>query len=666
MDALFLVAYVVLPLVALWRSRSIAWTVIMTVASVSILGAVVGFVIDHVMLWTRVQLQLVLLLALLVPALLAFVRRPSQLSPRRHQVVAVLVPVGALTAFFAVMTTWWTEGPAYLNPVSFLMGHSLAEDNAKWLDFTSVMAAGVPMEQFVPMGGPLQLFLVFVGTLMGVVSAVTLGGYNEVMVAANTVVYAQFMMVVIAPFALVPLVEARMRRPVTEGVVSGKRVRLPWPLVWLGALVFVLTNLMLTAYGHLTLQFTILVCSLWVTTFLTWVRVPRALLLTSMAVAAGMTVWLPMNAIAGVLVVGWLAYLVARAVRGGRPAIDWVGFGVVLVVAVSIWEPMRSSLAFVLASTPSAAGAVVSGLGGGVHAAVGVISSVPGIGNVLAGLTDSTLFAAGGGTEQTTAILAGLAAVGTVGTAVVVSRQQIARQAYVRFLPILLLAGFAVTLNVLDQWATGSAPHYGSLKFTFMVAIVLIGCCVPLALLLLDPKVSGMTLGRWVGLGAVIFLLTVDSLLVRSVAAARPTQWSPPIPFDNPQSYWWPADVNGTATQPIAENPVACVYLPQGAAAPSAILESQLSDAQRVYSCSRLLAGLASEDGGAQPIVDWLRREWLANTRAWTDVHGYLSAMPDSVLDKSVILLDDGSNVIGLETMRALLARYPAEAGQRW
>ena len=75
-----------------------------------------------------------------------------------------------------------------------------------------------------------------------------------------------------------------------------------------------------------------------------------------------------------------------------------------------------------------------------------------------------------------------------------------------------------------------------------------------------------MTLARWAGVGAVVFLLTVDSLLVRSIAAARPEQWSPPIPFDNPQSYWWPADVNGTGTQPIAENPVACVYLPQGAA----------------------------------------------------------------------------------------------------
>ena len=227
-----------------------------------------------------------------------------------------------------------------------------------------------------------------------------------------------------------------------------------------------------------------------------------------------------------------------------------------------------------------------------------------------------------------------------------------------------MLAGFAVTLNVLDQWATGSAPHYGSYKFTFLVAIVVSAACLPVGLLLLDSRASRMTLARWAGVGAVVFLLTVDSLLVRSIAAARPEQWSPPIPFDNPQSYWWPADVNGTGTQPISENPVACVYLPQGAAAPSGILDSQLSDPQRVYSCTRLLAGLAASDSGAQPLVDWLRREWLTNTRQWADVHGYLSEMPESVRQKPVILLDDGSNVIGLETVDSLLARYPASAGE--
>ena len=660
MDIAFLVAYLVLLAVTLWRSRSITWTVLALVASISLFGAVVGFVIDHVFLWNRLQMQVVLLLALLVPAVWSFVRRPPQDAPRRRQLITLGLPVIALAVFFLVVLTWWTASPAYETPVSFLMGHAIAEDNAKWLDFTSVLAAGGPIEQFVPMGGPLQLFLVFVATAMGALSQVTLGGYNEVFVAANTVIYGQYLMVVLAPLALAPLVGTRLRRPTS--VEGSGRLWVPWPLIWLGALVLVVTNLMLTAYGHLTLQFTILVCTFWVVTFLVWSRIPRALLLSSMAVAVGMTVWLPMNAIAGVLLVGWLAYLLARGVRGR--GWDVVSLGVVVFVAVCIWEPLQSSISFVLSSTPAAAESVMT-FGGGLKSAAAMVAlSAPMFGPLFAGLTDSTLFAAGGGTEQATPLLAALAAAGLIATAIVISRQGTGRQGYARFIPVFLLAGFAVALNGMDQWATGSAPHYGSLKFTFMVTIVLIAVCVPIGILVLDPAMSGMTITRWVALGSVVFILTVDSLLVRSIAAARPEQWSPPIPFNNPQSYWWPADVNGTADQPIAKNPVACVYLPQGASAPSAILDSQLSDPQRVYSCSRLLAGLSAEDAGAQPIVDWLRREWLTNQRAWQNVWGYLNDMPDEVLDKPVILLDDGSNVIGLETMRSLLARYPATAGE--
>ena len=661
MDAVFLVLYVVAPILTLWRSRSLAWTVIMLVASVSVFGSLVNFLLDQDHLWTRSQLQWMLAAAVVVPVVVAFLRPAHREAPIRRQALAIGVPVAALLVFLGAVLTFWTDKPAYLNPVSFLMGHAVAEDNAKWLDFAAYLASGDPITQSVAMGGPLQLFLVFVATVMGVVSQVALGGYNEILVAANTVIYGQFLLVALAPLALAPLAEAWIRRPTADG--SGRRTRIAWPLIWTGALVLVSAVLLATAYGHLTWQYTAIITTLWSSTFLVASRVPRAALLTSLAVAAGMTVWLPMNVIAIVILIGWLVVLVARGIRGGRAGWDPIGLGLVLVVGIAIWEPIRSSVDFVLTSTPTAASAVLAGLGGGVRSAAAVVGAMPGFGWIHTGLADSTLFEAGGGTEKATPILAAMVAVAAIAAAVVASRQGRGRTVYVRLLPVGLLAGFAVALNMLDQWATGSAPHYGSLKFTFLATIVILAACLPVALMLLDPRKSGMTLARWTAVGAVVFLLIVDSMLVRSIAAARPQQWSPPIPFNNPQSYWWPADVNGEAAQPVADNPVACVYLPQGAKAPSAILDSQLSDPQRVYSCTRLLAGLAGEDAGAQPIVDWLRREWLSNTRAWVNVHGYLEGMPDAVLDRPVILLDDGSNVIGLESMRSLLDRYPAEAG---
>ncbi len=330
---------------------------------------------------------------------------------------------------------------------------------------------------------------------------------------------------------------------------------------------------------------------------------------------------------------------------------DPLGLALMVLVAIAIWEPMRSSLLFVTGSTLFASG---GGAPGSVAASAPVIKTL-----------DASLFAAGGGVEATGPLLMILAAVGAIGAAVVWDVRSRGWSTYARLMPIGLLAFTLLAFHVLDQWTTGSAPHYGANKYLFLVVIVVASATIPLALLLLSPSSKEMTAARWVGVGAVVVVLVADTLLIRSIAAARPEQWSPPIPFDNPRSYWWPADVNMTAIQPIEENPVGCVYLPAGAKAPSGILDSGLSDPQRVYSCTRLLAGLAGEDAGAQPMVDWLRREWLNNERAWEGVYGYLAAMPDSVLDRPVILLDDGSNVIGLESMRSLLNRFPADAWSR-
>ncbi len=654
MHALFLILYVTLPLLTLWRTRSIAWTVVAIFASVSVLGLTLNWVGNTFFAPNWVQLQCVALVALAAPVLVAFLTRPRQRAPIRHQAIAVGAPVLALGSFFAIATTWWTQQPAYLSPVGFLMGHATAEDNAKWLDFAAFMASGGPIEQSVPMGGPLQLFLVVVATFAAVVSQVTLGGVNEVLVAANSVIYGQFALVVLAPLALAPLAEVRLRRPARDATRGF--VRIPWPFIWIGSLVLVSAVLMLTAYGHLTLQFTMLVVALWVAIYLVRSPIPGATFWASLAVAASMTVWFPMAAISVLVLLGWMVVLAIRLVRGDRGVANWVYVAVTIVAAVALLDPLRSAFVFLFGIVPAAA---VGGFG----AAGGATSTA--VFPVVTNLTDSDLFAASGGTEVTTPLLMVLAGVAALGASAVVSRQGTDR-GYVRLIPLLLLAGFALSLNVLDQWATGGAPNYGSYKFTFMAVIVIAAATLPVCMMALDPRARGMTATRWVGVGVVIIALVVDPLLVRSVAAARPEQWSPPIPFDNPRSYWWPAEVNGTSDQPISQNPIGCVYLPADAKAPSAILESRLSDPQRVYSCTRLLAGLAGEDWNAQPMVDWLRREWLTNTRAWTDVYGYLQSMPDSVLDRPVILLDDGSNVTGLESMRSLLGRFPAEAGQRW
>lgn len=664
MNLALLIAYVALLVVAYVRARSVAWLVITVAGAGGLVGALINFGMDRGHEFNRAELQWLLLATLALVAVLAWVPwfgfgtsaagtalgRGDDLGVRR-QLLVVWLPAGLLLFGLIVMTSWWTDSFAFLHPVSYLIGHGVAEDNAKWLDFTSQWAAGGPIHQAVAMGGPLELLMTFIGTLMAVISQFALGGFNEVAVAANAVVYGELLMVVLVVFSLAPIAESRFRG-----------ARIPAPLVWAGMLVLVMATLVVTNFGHLTLQFTFLVLGLWAATFMSGVPMRRARLLTSMAAAASMTVWLPLNVAAVVICLGWAAVLIGRGFRSGWRSFDPVGFGYLAIVSIGILQPVWSSLVYTLA-IPSAAGSVVGGAVRGVSASVG--SSVSAL--VRTGLSDSPLFAATGGTEQVGPLLAVLAAGSVLAAGVFLSpiagplRTSLLR----RMFPIGLLAAIGVVIYGLDFWVTGSGPHYGSMKFTFMVAIVALSVTLPFALALIDSSaLARMTQLRWIGIGAVVVVLMVDSILPRSIALARPQQWSPPIPFNNTSgSYWWPADVNGKAQQAIAANPVACVYLPNGAAAPSAIVPSGLSDAQRVYACTRQLAGLSGADTDAQPIVDWLRREWFTNTPAWNESYDGLASLPQWVLDKPVILLDEGSNVIGLESVKSLLQRFPKVVG---
>lgn len=655
MDFALLVAYVGLPILAFARTRSLAWTVIAVAVAVSFGGAIVSLTIDLGFAWSRLSLQLMLLAVLVVVAVIAFVFPPQRAAPVRWQLVAIVLPAALLLAFYFILMTFWTDEGAFHTPVGFLIGHSVAEDNAKWLDVAAQIAAGGPIAQQVPMGGPLQLFLAFMATTTGAVSRVVLGGYNEVAVAANAVVLGQFFLAIIGPLALAPLAEARLR-----SAHDGARVRIPVPFLWVSGLVLVAGLLGATAYGHMTFQYVVLLAALWSTTFLARLPLRQAPVLLTLSMAIAMVVWLPLNVLAMVILIVTPIGLAFRGIAGRQW--NWIGIGAWIVALASLFEPIRSSLLYAL-GLPTAAGATIGGGAiRGVTAAAGVAAST------WAGLAESPLFTASGGTDQVGPIMAILAGVAALGATIVVARQPgVRRSGYWRLVPLAVLVGMALAITLLDFWVTGAGPHYGSLKFTYMAAIVTLASSLPLALMLLDPRASSaMTAVRWVGVGGIVVLLTIDTLFPRAVAASRPQQWSPAIPFENPASYWWPAEVNGTGEQPIAKNPIGCVYLPRGATVPSVVMldeNNQLQNPQRVYACTRLLMGLAGVDSPGVAMVDWQRREWGTNQHAWEQEWTNLAAMAPEVLDKPVILLDAGMNITGMESMRSLLDRFPQYAG---
>lgn len=653
-NAVLLVLYLGLPALAWWRTRSLAWVVLSLAAAWAVTGSLISGLVDLGMGFNRTVLQFVVLAVLVAVVLISWIRPFRGAVPMSRQAIAVLAPIGLLLAALALITVVWTDGLAFLRPVGFLMGHATAEDNSRWLDFTAQWASGEVISQPVPTGGPLQLYMTLVGTAMAVYSETVLGGFNEVAIAANSVIFGEFFLVALMPLALAVLAETSFVAPTkSRGMVRASGF-IPSPIVWTGSAILSIGALAVIAFGHLTLQFVLVVLGLWVATFLAQSPIPRARVVASAAAAAMMTVWVPLTIVAVAIFVGWITTYARRGWQRGVRAVDWIGVTILCIVALGLIQPLLSALTYVAFDSTASANVT---LAGGVSSGVGFPA-----------LSTSVLFSAEGGTEQAGPILVSLALVAAITAALVVSRQSSMRpsRAYRAFAPLGLLAVIAVGIFVLDSWGSSNGPNYGSLKFAFMVVIIAIAACLPIGLLLLDgSEVAGMTPSRWVAVVGVVLVLSVDTLLPRAISEARPQVWSPPIPFDNTSgSYWYPAEVNGAPNQAITANPIACLYLPEGYSAPTAIVPSGLSDPQRVYACTRQLAGLGGLDTQAQDVVAWLRREWLTNTPAWSDVYDGLSGLPAEVLDRPVILLDDGSNVKGIETLRSLLTRFPKDAAQ--
>jgi len=679
MDVIFLLLYVLIPAVTFWRTRSLPWTVLAVATSLSLVGLFINFAIQWGYEWSRTGLQIALLMSLLLVAVAGFIAVMGKRAPVKRQLVSIVLPTAILGGFFLLMWVFLVPNGGFNSPVGFLMGHPGAEDNAKWLDFTANFAAGGAIEQLIPTGGPLQLVFTFIGTAMGVLSLVVVGGYNEVFVAANMVVVTEYFLAVTAPLAVAPLVNARYR---SRGQKTGSRI--PIPFIWLAGLIVAAANLLAINYGHVTFEY--------VTSALVLVSIvflvggpPSSKWMGLIVIGSLSTIWWPLNIMSFaallVLVIGLITLFVTTRSRFN---FYWAGAFIGVGFAfVATWQPLSSSLRYFFESAGQAAASgmgVISGFGGGVSASAGVStqrveSLLSSIGLPSFGFADSSLFAAAGGTERVSPLLAILAALALVGAAATISRDHLVNvtskrqltlvdQPWVRFIPLIGVVGYAIAINVLDLWSTGQGPNYGAQKIAFLAVIVVVSSTIAVALCFINSYFAvpaGRTsLVGWAAIAGVLYLLVIDSILPRSVALLRPQQWTPPFAYvANENSNWYPAEVNGTSEQSIAQNPVACVYLPAGAPAPTALVEPP--DSQRPYACTRILAGLSGMDSEAQALVDWLRREWNTNTPAWTDEYERINSMPDSVKSKTVILMDSTSNVIGLETVQGLLNRFTVE-----
>ena len=648
-DILYLIAFLALPVISYLWVRSLTWVAIWIFASAAIVGSFIDLMIDSGRLWDLPSLQLALLVSLLIVLVAAFFsRKLPRTAGVKLQMLAIGAPILVAILFVVIsrVLAFGHAGP--WTAVGFFVQRIYAEDNAKWLDFAGQLMSGAPIDQGVPMGGPLQLAVVFAATVFSVISTWAFGGVNQVYVASNSVLFLQFGLAATAPIVLAPFVEIRRKA----------MPRIPAPALWVGGIALMAGGFAASGLGHLTFQYAMLVVGLWFAVFLAGSHIPHARVLTSVSAAVLLVVWFPLLAVSVVIYGALIVYFISSIVRKRNIKALALPITITVLTLIFTWQSIYTTFVYIFDLGAPVASADTSFAGGGIATAApafvdsGIRALMPAL-EVL----DSQ-----GGTEKASATLTILALLTLVLALRYLNRfQSSTKKTALAFAPIALVGTYALALQVLGTWYSGSGPNYGALKMTFFIVILTITVTTPFAIMELDrtrtsgrfPELTPVRVGALVG---IVFLLATDGLLTRAVTYVSPEQW-PSTELN--RNYWWPAEVRPVADQTIASNPIGCVYLEPGDPLPTV-----LKDGQRMYACTRILTGLSGMDATAQQLVDFQRREWFTNVPAWLDEYPALQTLPPEVRAKKLILISGNNDVTGLETIDVLMQRYKPEWAQ--
>ena len=219
LDLLFAVIFIGAPIASIIILRSAALTAVLMAAFIGVSGVLMQATALTFTAFTYRQLQLWLAVTLLVLLAASFLLRGAK-GPRLDRLTTALI-VGSSVAVglaFLASRALAPGSPGALSGVGYLIQRTDAEDNAKWLNAAAQLASGSPVDPRASVGGPLVLVLVVAATLVSIASLILYGGVNQVAVSADTLILSEMMLIILAPFALAPLVQ--MKRKWDEGTRS--------------------------------------------------------------------------------------------------------------------------------------------------------------------------------------------------------------------------------------------------------------------------------------------------------------------------------------------------------------------------------------------------------------------------------------------------------------
>jgi hypothetical protein len=625
---IFVVLFTILPVLAWWISRNATFVVVSVALGFGLGGNLVQTTISFGAGWTVFGMQLLVVgLLLVIVALAVWISRGGRLDlgSRSREFVVLGVPAIAIGLVLILLRILAPDSPGDLTAVGYLINHPLAEDNAKWLHLTSQLAQGTEISFNGYAGGPLLLLMSTVASLISVLSAILLGGVNEVAVATNTLIGTQFLLIALIPFVFAVFAQGQ----ITDH--KGFLRRIPTPAIWAAMLVMVIASSTVTSYGHLSLQFVLLVLVLWAGVFLLDSSFLVKLAAT-LVIATTASVWLPLNVLGlGVIVISFGVVLFKRSFLGAL---------LVVATAALSWDAIFSSAFYVLGIGAGSSSAVGDG---GVDESGNAVASVP-TGEIAA---STHLFEAPGGTEIVAPTLGVLAVFAVLAVAWLLVRNKTSDSWKVGLplLPIGAFGAYTLVITVGDAIITGGAPHYGGQKIMFALVVMALVSTLSIALMVFEGRIL-----LSFGIGAIFVLLTIDSILPRALSALSPVLW-PSVNASSPQ-YWAGAEVNGTGLQPISKSPIACLTVPPQSTVPTALPFGQES-----YSCTRLLVGLNALEGKAGTLPFWLQEDWLSNRENWNQYYDGLKESTENLRERQIVLMGEDKRLQGLQPWGSILDR---------
>lgn len=583
-----------------WQKRDATQVMLYVLGSISISGIALSAlhrVIGSVPL-TLAQAVITLVFA----GLFLFFRAASVSHPRLA--FAAILPLATATLavlFLVARLVSLNEVPELFAGVGRL---AYAEDNAKWVNFSSLVAQGEALNFKDGTGAVLSVALIVAAAVSWLLSMVVLGGASVAGIAVGATLGLQLALIALMPLALSPvLTKFFSQRTGTDQGFRGSRSR-TGALIGLGiaTLVAVIASAAMGTFGHLTLQTVLLLLLFWLASSI-YLRLSGLsfVILTTIAASAALT-WLPLPPFAVAVVIAALVVAALRLRSSGSRQDLRALFTLVLLLVAIVWLTTPEVRYLSATTQPS---------------------------------TSTDLVFAEGGTMSVRNFEWVLLVFALLGSALVLWQrgERPVSALILHAYPVVLMLGFAAAVLAYDfVIARDGWPHYGSRKLTYLMVMLVISGLLPLAF------VGVSRVRRWgsaplfvsTSIVAVAVLLS-QSLNQVSVYSFKRTAWTvfeTRQSLDHDEDDFWVRQVTppNSAETGLSALPIACAMVRDGEIVPG------INDA---YFCTRFLLSLHGTESYSNTMFYPLL---VAPTQANIDA---IKSLPSTVLDREVLVIDE-------------------------